>query len=86
MSKLLIPEHLRQNLGPEMKMDVHWVDVKLKDGRCLMNVVVRGGAYLTGQEHHQDGEGHLPFQSEDIANIRRRALFGRLWPLWPATR
>ncbi len=86
MSKLPVPAHLLSNLGPEMKMDVHWVDVKLKDGRCLTNVVLRGGTYLTGRDQDPNGEGPLPFQSSDIVNIRRRALLGKLWPVWPRNR
>ncbi len=84
MSRIPIPEHLLCRLGPEMKMDVHWVDVKLKDNRCFHNLAVRGGRYLTGRAQDQNGEGELPFQQSDIANVRRHAFLGSLWSIWPA--
>lgn len=65
-----------------MKMDVHWVDVKLADGTTLMNLVVRGGCTITGRATDQNGEGPLPFVSADIVAIRRHALLGGLWPFW----
>ena len=84
MSRIPIPEHLRSHLGPEMQMDVHWVDVRLRDGRCLSNLVVRGGCYITGRSDDPNGEGELPFTAADIWNVRRHTfLFGRFWPLWP---
>jgi hypothetical protein len=73
---------LRAKLGPEMKMDTHWVDVKLQDGRKFMNLVVRGGAFLSGFAEDPNGEGTLPFTANDIVAIRRRSLFGALSPFW----
>jgi len=85
MAKIEIPESLRKNLGPEMKMDNHWVDVKLHNGRCYFNLVVRGGRYITGRER-DNGESDLPFQSKDIKAIRRVSIplwiFGPLWFAW----
>jgi hypothetical protein len=72
--------HLVQKIGPEMKMDVHYVDVKLREGRVFTNVVVRGGSYITG--FSEESARELPFVADDIAKIRRHALFGRLWPFW----
>ncbi len=71
-----IPERLLSKLGPEMQMDVHWVDVKLKNGEVLRRLVVRGGRFITGRESDENGEGPLPFVSADIANIRRQ----KIWP------
>lgn len=71
-----IPEHLRSKLGPEMKMDVHWIDVKLKNGDKFSRLVVRGGRYITGHANDENGEGALPFASADIADIRRE----NVWP------
>jgi hypothetical protein len=82
MVGILLPAHLRARLGPEMKMDVHWVDVKLVDGRKFMNLVVRGGGSITCRATDPDGEGQLPFTSADIAVLRRHALLGSLWPFW----
>lgn len=82
MTSLLLPTHLRAKLGPEMKMDVHWVDVKLADGTKFMNLVVRGGSTLTGRATDPNGEGPLPFKSEDIVALRRHALLGAFWPFW----
>ena len=65
-----------------MKMDVHWVDVKLADGTKFMNLVVRGGAAITGRATDPNGEGPLPFLSKDIIALRRHALLGALWPFW----
>ena len=83
MTRIAIPRQLQRNLGPEMKMDVHWVDVKLHDGRCMANLVVRGCAYITGHESDPDDNGSLSFNTEDIANLRRRAFLGAAWPFWP---
>ena len=80
MSKIEIPEQLRFKLGPEMKMDVHWVDVKLVSGKVFRHLVVRGGRYITGRANDENGEGSLPFVSADIANVRRESI--RLWPFW----
>jgi len=82
MTSLRLPPHLLAKLGPEMKMDVHWVDVKLADGSKFMNLVVRGGSTITGRATDPNGEGALPFVSEDIVALRRHALLGALWPFW----
>lgn len=82
MKRLELSPPLRAKLGPEMKMDTHWVDVKLRDGRKFMNLVVRGGAYLTGRAQDPNGEGALPFTVNEIAAIRRRSLFGSFSPFW----
>ena len=86
MARVEIPHHLRPKLGPEMKMDIHWVDVKLQDGRCFFNLVVRGGRYITGHAGDSNGEGKLAFAESDIANVRRHALLGLVWPFWPSTK
>jgi hypothetical protein len=84
MAKIEIPSHLVKKIGAEMKMDTHWVDVKLMDGRVITNLVVRGGRYITGRDADLNGEGALPFNTEDIQAIRRHAfIFRRLWPFWP---
>lgn len=57
-----------------MKMDTHWVDVKLKNGRTVKNLVVRGGAYITGYADSPNGECVLNFRSDDIAKLRRHHL------------
>lgn len=85
MSRIAIPEELIGALGPEMKMDVHWIDVRLSDGRQFNGLVVQGGRYITGRESDANGEGVLPFESEHIARIRRRSLLGSLWPIWPSS-
>ncbi len=78
MSKIEIPKHLLSHLGKEMKMDIHFVDVKLKDGTKLTGLVVRGRKFITGQKTDPDGIGQLDFEMEDILNIRRELRFG--WP------
>lgn len=60
MSNIPLPTHLRAKLGPEMKMDVHWVDMQLADGTKFMNLVVRGGTAITGRATDPNGEGPLP--------------------------
>jgi hypothetical protein len=75
-----IPEKLRPKLGPEMKMDVHWVDVRLKSGEILRELVVRGGRYITGRADDPNGEGPLQFSGADIQDIRRHST--RFWPFW----
>jgi len=57
MSRIEIPKTLRAKLGPEMKMDVHWIDVKLNNGKRFQNLVVRGDRYITGMANDENGEG-----------------------------
>lgn len=80
MARIEIPSHLLGKLGPEMKMDCHWIDVKLKSGKVFRKLVVRGSRYITGRYNDLGGEGLLPFSSDDIAKIRRESIWG--WPLW----
>ena len=61
-----------------MKMDVHWVDVKLRDGRVIKKLVVRGGRYITGRAEDLNGEGDVPFSSDDITKVRRHTVL----PFW----
>lgn len=74
MARIEIPFHMLSSLGPEMKMDTHWVDVKLKNGRTVKNLVVRGGAYITGYADSPNGECVMNFRSDDIAKLRRHHL------------
>jgi hypothetical protein len=74
MANIPLPEHLRKMLGPEMKMDTHWIDVRLFDGRVFRNIVVQGGRDITGQGIHPIDEGPLPFEAKDIAEIRPLSL------------
>jgi hypothetical protein len=78
MAKIEIPEALQKKLGPEMKMDTHWVDIKLQDGQVLKNLVVRGGRYITGYGIDPNGERLLLFRTTDIMKIRRHSIF----PFW----
>jgi hypothetical protein len=79
MSKIPIPEFLLDKLGPEMKMDIHWIDVRLHDRRLFKNLVVRGSRYITGHANDPDGEGLLPFSAADIQSIRRTSFLPFLW-------
>lgn len=81
MSKVEIPEQFLSKLGAEMKMDVHWVDIKLNDGSVYSKMVVRGGRYITGKSNNSSGIGSVPFESSEIADIRRQKLFP-WWPFW----
>jgi len=64
-----IPQHLIEKIGPEKKMDVHWVDVKLSDGTTVENLVVRGGQFITGKATDPNGEGKLMFSAADISDM-----------------
>ncbi len=81
MSKVQIPEKLLFKLGSEMKMDAHWIDVKLQSGAVFPKMVVRGGRYITGQANDANGIGEVSFTTEQIVNIRRQAFFS-WWPFW----
>lgn len=82
MSRIEIPADLLEKIGSEMKMDCHWIDVRLNDGKVVTNLVVRGGRFITGHASALNGESELSFSAADIRNVRRRALMGALWPLW----
>ncbi|WP_432453755.1 hypothetical protein ACRRS0_22525 [Agarivorans sp. QJM3NY_29] len=81
MSKIEIPQHLLSKLGAEMKMDCHWIDVKLNDGSVYPKMVVRGGRYITGSLASQNGVSDVPFTTADIKNVRRQTFFS-WWPFW----
>ena len=81
MSKVEIPDKFLSKLGAEMKMDVHWIDVKLTDGSVFPKMVVRGGRFITGNSKDHDGQGNVTFQSSQILSIRRQTLFS-WWPFW----
>jgi hypothetical protein len=81
MSKVEIPDELLPKLGAEMKMDVHWVDVKLTDGSVFPKMVVRGGRFITGCSTDSNGEGHVQFETAQISSIRRAKLLS-WWPFW----
>lgn len=78
MAKIEVPAKFLKKLGPEMKMDIHWIDVRLKDGRVVKNLVVRGGRYITGRTGDINGEADLNFAALDITKIRRHSIF----PFW----
>jgi len=82
MTKIEIPKNLIPKLGPSMKMDIHWIDVQLNDGRVFFKMVVRGGRFITGSKKDTNGEGLVSFTTNDIKNIRRQKLF-KWWPIWP---
>jgi hypothetical protein len=81
MSKVEIPFELRSKLGAEMKMDIHWVRVKLRNGTVHANMIVRGARYITGTSKDRDGVGTVPFVGSEILDIRREGLFA-WWPFW----
>ncbi len=73
MAHVEIPEPLRVKMGPEMKMDVHWIDVKTRGGRVEENLVVRGGKVITGRKGDPSGVGPIDFSGTDIVNVRRHS-------------
>ena len=81
MRKVEIPEHLLSKLGPEMKMDIHWIDVKLNDGTVYPKMVVRGGRYITGNTKDKNGIGAVLFTTDQINDIRRQKIIS-WWPIW----
>lgn len=80
MNEVELPESMLIKLGSEMKMDVHWIDVKCANEKKYYRLVVRGGRFITGFTTDFNGVGELPFSSSDIVNIRRQAA--RWWPFW----
>lgn len=83
MAEIKIPDSLLAKIGPDMKMDTHWIDVKLKDGRIFRRLVVRGGQFITGRHCDPNGEGVLSFDSDDVADIRPQSLLTIFVPCWP---
>jgi len=75
MANIILPEALRAFLGPEMRRDTHWIDVRLADGRVFRRIVVEGGCVITGQGFYPIDDGPLPFEGSDIAEIYRSSLF-----------
>jgi hypothetical protein len=83
LARIELPPGLVENIGPEMKMDCHWIDVRLMSGMAITNLVVRGGRYITGYAEASNGESELTFTTDEIRNVRRHVpLFATLWPFW----
>lgn len=78
MAKIEIPEVFREKLGPTVAMDLHIVNVWLKDGRKLKKLAVRNGTYITGYADAPNGESELDFSSDDIIKLRT----AKWWPLF----
>jgi hypothetical protein len=68
---LKLPNEFRASLGAEMKMDTHWIDVRLRSGRRVKNVVVRGGSVLTGVETPAGSLTPLDFSPDEIMSVAR---------------
>lgn len=79
MAFIELPPWHKEKLGPEMAPDVHWVDVKLRSGRIVRNLVVRSGNVITGRADDENGEGALDFSAIDIVAIKRHRAW---WPWW----
>ncbi len=59
MTSIILPTHLRAKLGPEMKMDVRWVDVKLTDGTKFLNLVCSRGNCDHGKSRRSERRGNI---------------------------
>jgi len=73
LARIEIPERFRDRLGMPY-YEKRWVDVKLKDGRWLKNLVARE-FFVTGRESDPDCVGPLDFDEADIADVRRHTFF-----------
>ncbi len=78
MAHIEIPNHLLGTFGHPISMDLHVVNVKLRDGRRFRNLAVRDGRFITGRADTPNGESELDFSGEDIVRIRRAFW----WPLF----
>ena len=78
MARIEIPREFLHNLGTSVAMDLHVVNVKLRDGRKLRKLAVRGGRYITGYADAPEGESELDFVSDDIAALETSSW----WPLF----
>lgn len=61
-----------------MGYDTHWIDVRLHSGRVIRKLTVRGGGWITGPNGELGEDDLLPFESEDIADLRRHSS----WLSW----
>ena len=79
MARVSIPTHLRNNQGKLIHGDLHWVDVKLCNGRVMRGLASQG-EFLTGVMTAADGarECELPFTSSDIKKLRPHSIL----PFW----
>lgn len=83
LARIEMPPGFVGKIGPEMKMDRHWIDVRLRSGIVFTNLVVRGGRYITGHAKAPNGESELSFTADEIRNVRRHVpLLASLWPFW----
>jgi hypothetical protein len=78
MTRIEIPEKLRNKLGPEMGEGIHWIDVKLHCGRTLKNMMVLDGKEIVFSQFKSGCDGGSSFSSQDIFLIRRQSIF----PFW----
>ena len=77
-----IPDKLLEKVPPEVKMDVTYIDVKLKNDKIVKNITVRGGSYITSKKYDFDEKEPLGFSVDDIADIRESSIFNRLFNRW----
>jgi len=84
VANIVIPERLRYALGPAVKMDLYWIDVRLRDGRAVKNLVVRGDRVITGSKGDPGGEGPLDFDADDIVALRPSRWLS--WGRWYGAR
>jgi len=55
MSRIEIPKHLVSNIGNELKMDFHAIDVRLKASRTFPKLAVKAPDTSTGREGDLNG-------------------------------
>ena len=66
--EVLLPQRLRERLGPDVQMDTKCFDAKLSDGRVIEGVLVIGGAAMFGTI--ADPATPPAIDPEDIVAIR----------------
>jgi hypothetical protein len=70
MAEILIPENFREHArAAPNHWDVHFVSVRLKDGRIFRKLAAREGVCITGRVSSSGVVNPLPFKAEDIADL-----------------
>lgn len=78
MNRIEIPVELRSKLGPDKGDGIHWIDVKLYDGRTLKHRMVLDGKHIVFSQFESGSDRGPLFSSRDIVHLRRHSAF----PFW----
>lgn len=76
-----IPDHLLEKVGKNIGPDFTKVDIKLKNGKMIKNLIVREKKYIVGINYNYN-ENVLNFSMQDIKDLRPSSFFRKVFNIW----